>query len=170
MLAIERAYEWIKAKAQNEPDEYEKLKNNVDEATATIRRIFRDASIRKENVELLFTDKSDFEKKTGILEAELSKINAQISELKNKADTISSQLETLNIINGKNYNARKDRSDLRQRMEKTRLLEVERIENMKKTIAKQNELFAKEFGTVAIETDEKPKKRKSSVVKENGSN
>ena len=52
MLSIERAYNWVKTRPA---EEYNAMKNDLDSATATIRRIFRDNNIRKESVEIMFT-------------------------------------------------------------------------------------------------------------------
>ena len=44
MLGSERAYLWVKEIKETDPEQYNKLKANIDEAFVTIKRAFRDVN------------------------------------------------------------------------------------------------------------------------------
>lgn len=169
MLLVERAYEWVKSLNQ---EDYNALKSDLDSATAKIVKTFKDPSIKKSTVEVMFADVSDVEKKIALVEQEIKNNLDNIQSLQNSVTSLNEQLTLLRYIN--NSNGGTKGLSIRQMMERTRALEVERIEKEKALIQKQKDLLTKEIGVenvvIAPVEANKTKKRKSSVVKEDGSN
>ena len=81
MLGSERAYLWVKELKEKNPEQYGKLKANIDEAFVTIKRVFRDNALTKGCVELYFTDENEYEKRQDILTKSLADIDTRLSEL-----------------------------------------------------------------------------------------
>lgn len=169
MLSVERAYEWVKSLNQSD---YNELKNDLDSATAKIVKAFKDPSIKKSTVAIMFADVSDVEKKIALVEQEIKDDLNNIQSLQNSVTSLNEQLTLLRYISSSNGG--KKGLSIRQMMEKTRALEVERIEKEKALIQKQKDLLAREIGAenvvIAPVEVNKTKKRKSSVVSEDGSN
>jgi hypothetical protein len=167
MLSIERAYNWVKTRPA---EEYNAMKNDLDSATATIRRIFRDNNIRKESVEIMFTADDELVATKKLIEEELVNVNEKLLAIENEREQLTNKLTMLNcIIKVTNVNV----DDERERRERTRILQAQAKEAQKAFLLKQQELIARELGIAKSEVDlpqaEQKAKRKKSVVKENGS-
>lgn len=167
MLSIERAYNWVKTRPA---EEYNELKKDLDNATATIRRIFRDNNIRKESVEIMFTADDELVATKKLIEEELVNVNEKLLAIENEREQLTNKLTMLNcIIKVTNVNV----DDERERRERTRILQAQAKEAQKAFLLKQQELIARELGIAKSEVElpqsEQKAKRKKSVVKENGS-
>lgn len=173
MLAKERAYQYIKSLKQSSPDEYNKMKSNIDETVITIRKMFRDNTIQKSSVELFFTDEQDYENRKRILNENLTEVNAKINELQNQKNEIINSLSTIDFMFGNKQTLANKQELIRQGMNRTRELKAQQVLQARQLLAQQKQVVAEKFGEETAEAFEKqqtpkPVKHKKKVIVENG--
>ena len=174
MLGSERAYRWVQDLKQNDPDKYNELKSNIDNAFVTIKKAFRDNALTKGCVELYFTDDTEYAKRKEILTASLADIDAKLCELQSQRSDIVKSLEMLGAILGQ---TKVDvNSAIREGMKRTHELKGRQVELARQVLEQQKQVVAEKFGDESAKafveqqaTTTVVKRKKKAVVEENDS-
>ena len=175
MLGSERAYLWVKEIKETDPEQYNKLKANIDEAFVTIKRAFRDNALTKGCVELYFTDENEYEKRQEILTKSLTDVDTRLCELQAQRADIVKSLEMLNAILGKEKKVDIN-SAIREGMRRTHALKGEQIARTRQVLEQQKQAVAEQYGeeTAKVFVEQQTattvvKRKKKVVANENGS-